>query len=69
MSKIFIDTNILVYSMDSFSLPRQKNCRMFLKELTDDLRGVISTQVMNEIEVRITHLLNQDTGLVKLSVL
>ena len=31
MPKIFIDTNILVYSLDQFELKKQKKCRELLK--------------------------------------
>ncbi len=51
MSKIFIDTNILVYSLDKFDPVKQKKCRLLLKTLTGDFQGVISTQVMQEFYV------------------
>jgi predicted nucleic acid-binding protein len=65
MSKIFIDTNILVYCMDSFDLAKRDRCRMLLKTLTNDLRGVISTQVMQEFYVAATKKLGADALLVK----
>jgi len=51
MSKIFVDTNILIYSIDQFDPIKQKKCRSLLKILTDDFQGVISTQVMQEFYV------------------
>jgi len=51
MSKVFIDTNILVYALDSFDQAKQKRCRDLLRSLSADLRGVISTQVMQEFYV------------------
>ena len=54
MAKIFIDTNILIYSMDSFDPEKRQRCRALLKTLKNDLRGVISTQVMQEFYVAAT---------------
>jgi len=51
MSKVFIDTNILVYALDSFDQAKQKRCRDLLRSLSADLSGVISTQVMQEFYV------------------
>ena len=65
MSKIFIDTNILIYSMDSFDLSKQEKCRMLLRALTGDLRGVISTQVIQEFYVTATKKLGADPLIVK----
>ncbi len=48
MSKIFLDTNILIYSLDS-SNPRKKEIsRKYLKKCAEDNCGVISTQVLQE---------------------
>lgn len=60
MSKIFIDTNILVYCMDDFDPKRKERCRILLKTLTNDLQGVISTQVMQEFYVAATKKLGVD---------
>ncbi len=65
MSKIFIDTNILVYTMDQFDPDKQRQCRSCLKSLKNDLRGVISTQVMQEFYVTATKKLNADALIVK----
>jgi len=51
MPKVFIDTNILVYALDSFDQAKQKRCRDLLRSLSADLRGAISTQVMQEFYV------------------
>lgn len=64
-SKIFIDTNILVYSLDQFEPEKQKKCRELLKTLIGDLRGVISTQVMQEFYVASTAKLGADVLIVK----
>ena len=51
MSKIFMDTNILVYTCDNFEKEKQKKCRNLLKTITFDFIGVISTQVLQEFYV------------------
>jgi predicted nucleic acid-binding protein len=65
MSKVFIDTNILVYAIDSFDLEKQKRCRSLLKNLGSEVRGVISTQVMQEFYVTATKKLGADPIVVK----
>ena len=54
MSKIFIDTNILVYSADEFDKVKKEKCRALLKSCVTDFQGVISTQVMQEFYVTAT---------------
>jgi len=51
MSKIFIDTNILVYTCDNFEKEKQKQCRSLLKTIALDYIGVISTQVLQEFYI------------------
>jgi predicted nucleic acid-binding protein len=51
--------------MDSFDLAKRDRCRMLIKTLTNDLRGVISTQVMQEFYVAATKKLGADALLVK----
>ncbi len=65
MSKIFIDTNILVYSLDKFDPVKQKKCRLLLKTLTGDFQGVISTQVIQEFYVTTVKKLGADPLLIK----
>ena len=65
MSKVFIDTNILVYAMDAFDTAKQKRCRDLLRSLNSDVRGVISTQVMQEFYVTVTKKLGADPLVVK----
>jgi predicted nucleic acid-binding protein len=65
MVKIFVDTNILVYSLDQFDPQKQTQCRSLLKSLKGDLRGVISTQVMQEFYVAATSKLRAEPLLVK----
>jgi predicted nucleic acid-binding protein len=52
--KVFIDTNILIYSMDNFDKKKRKRCRIILKELAESGTGVISTQVLQEFYVAAT---------------
>lgn len=65
MPKIFIDTNILVYSLDQFELEKQTKCRQLIASLTGDVQGVISTQVMQEFFVASTTKLGADVLIVK----
>lgn len=54
MSKIFVDTNILLYGADHGNPTRQKKCQDALRSLSDENEGVISTQVMQEFYVGAT---------------
>ena len=65
MAKVFIDTNILVYSLDKFDTEKQEKCRKLLRAFTSDFRGVISTQVMQEFYVAATKKLGADALTVK----
>jgi predicted nucleic acid-binding protein len=47
-SKIFLDTNILVYAVDFADLAKQAAARAVVKEIRSNGNGVISTQVMQE---------------------
>ncbi|MFW6164302.1 MAG: PIN domain-containing protein [Planctomycetota bacterium] len=53
MSKVFIDTNVLVYSMDARYPAKRDHARRKLDALPDDA-GVISTQVLEEAYVTFT---------------
>ena len=65
MSKVFIDTNILVYSMDNYDIAKKEKSRTLLKGIQQDLSGVISTQVMQEFFITATKKMNADPLLVK----
>jgi len=65
MAKIFIDTNILIYSMDQFDPVKRKRSRAVLKSLKNDLRWVISTQVLQEFYVAATKKLGAEPLVVK----
>lgn len=59
-AKIFIDTNLLVYSMDSNEPQKREKCREALRRVRDHYRGVLSTQVMQEFFVAATKKLGVD---------
>lgn len=65
MSKVFVDTNILVYSMDKHDLQKMKKSRSILKKLKEKMHGVISTQVLQEFYVVATKKLKADPIKVK----
>jgi predicted nucleic acid-binding protein len=65
MSKVFVDTNILVYSMDNHDKKKQSQCRKLLETLRAERLGVISTQVMQEFYVVATRKLGIDPLLAK----
>jgi len=65
MSKIFIDTNILIYALDQANHEKQARARNLLKSLQDSKTGVISTQVLQEFYVVATGKLKVDSQLAK----
>lgn len=65
MSKIFIDTNIFIYSLDRHAPEKQKQARELLKKAALENSGVISTQVLQEFYVAATRKLGVDPLLVK----
>jgi len=65
MSKVFLDTNILVYSLDQADAAKMAKCRGLIRSLTAESRGVISTQVMQEFYVAATSKLGADPLLTK----
>ena len=65
MSKVFLDTNILVYSLDQSNAGKRKRCRGLIKSLTGKNSGVISTHVMQEFYVASTSKLGADPLLIK----
>jgi predicted nucleic acid-binding protein len=60
MSKIFLDTNILVYSIDNSNLEKKNDARKILKHLVRNHQPVISTQVLQEFFVASTKKLKVD---------
>lgn len=65
MSKVFLDTNILVYSLDQSDAVKRKKCRGLIKSLAGENIGVISTQVMQEFYVAATTKLGAGPLLIK----
>ena len=65
MSKVFVDTNILVYCMDESDKKRKARCRTLVEALVGDLYGVLSTQVLQEFYVAATKKLGADPLAVK----
>jgi predicted nucleic acid-binding protein len=65
MSKVFLDTNILIYSLDQSDIDKKKNSRELIKALTSENLGVISTQVLQEFYVAATTKLGADPLLIK----
>ena len=64
-SKIFIDTNILVYALDKAEPEKQEQARELLRKAESDRLGVISTQVLQEYYVIATRKLKVDPELAK----
>ena len=64
-SKIFIDTNILVYALDKADPEKQEIARELLRKTESDRLGVISTQVLQEYYVIATRKLKVDPELTK----
>lgn len=65
MSKVFIDTNILIYSIDKSHPEKQKKCRSLLRSAAEGVTGVISTQVMQEFYTAATTKLGADPLITK----
>ena len=65
MSKIFIDTNIIVYSIDFGNIEKRDKCRAVLREVNENYTGVISTQVLQELYVAGTKKLGVDPLVMK----
>jgi predicted nucleic acid-binding protein len=52
--RIFVDTNILVYSYDTDAGIKHETARSVLRELWESRTGVVSTQVLQEFYVTVT---------------
>jgi predicted nucleic acid-binding protein len=65
MSKVFLDTDILIYSLDQSDIDKKKNSRELIKALTSENLGVISTQVLQEFYIAATTKLGADPLLIK----
>jgi predicted nucleic acid-binding protein len=54
-SPTFIDTNVLVYAYDSDAGDKHQTAKLLVTELWQNRRGLISTQVLQEFYVTVTH--------------
>ena len=65
MSKIFIDTNILVYTLDQKNIEKRDTARKIVKKVVESHQPVISTQVIKEFYVVASNKLKADPIVVK----
>lgn len=65
MSKVFLDTNLFIYSLDQSDPVKRDRCRDLLRGMVVEKRGVISTQVLQEFYVAATRKLAADPLLIK----
>ena len=65
VSKVFIDTNILVYTLNSTDSYKQTKAREIMEKVVDFHQPVISTQVLKEFYVVATTKLKADRIIVK----
>ena len=65
MSKIFIDTNILVYTLDQKNIVKRDMARKIVKKVVESHQPVISTQVIKEFYVVASTKLKADPIVVK----
>jgi predicted nucleic acid-binding protein len=65
VAKIFIDSNILVYTLDKNDINKHNKARLALKNIKDNETPVISTQVLQEFYNASTTKLNTDKLLAK----
>lgn len=65
MSKVFLDTNILIYTLDTHDPRKQDRCRSLLRTIQSENNGVISTQIMQEFYVVATKKLSVKPQVVK----
>ena len=60
--KVFIDTNLLVYSLDEHFPDKREKARAVLRTLEQERRAVISTQVLQEFYCASTKKLGVDSA-------
>jgi predicted nucleic acid-binding protein len=65
VSKIFIDTNILVYTLDQKNIEKRDMARKIVKKVVESHQPVISTQVIKEFYVVASTKLRADSIVVK----
>jgi len=52
--KIFLDTNVLIYSYDVSAEKKHERAKTIMTDLWDSGRGILSTQILEEFFVNIT---------------
>jgi predicted nucleic acid-binding protein len=65
VSKIFLDTNILLYTLDENDKDKQKYARKIVQNVTKQNTSVISTQILQEFYVASTSKLGVEPLLAK----
>jgi len=65
VSKIFIDTNILLYTLDQKNIEKRDMARKIVKKVVESHQPVISTQVIKEFYVVASNKLKADPIVVK----
>lgn len=65
MSKIFIDTNLIVYTLDKSNVYKQERARNIIRKIVDVHQLVISTQVIKEFYVVAINKMKADPIIVK----
>jgi predicted nucleic acid-binding protein len=60
VAKAFLDTNILLYQLDSRDPIKQKRCREIVRTVVSNHEAVISTQILQEFYVACTMKLKID---------
>lgn len=63
--KFFIDSNILIYTIDNHYPKKKKICRELIAKLFEDASGIISTQVLQEFYYTAVNKLNSDPKIIK----
>lgn len=53
--RVFVDTNVLVYSRDASEPPKQKQAMAWMVRLWNEQSGRLSFQVLNEFYVTVTN--------------
>jgi len=65
VSKIFIDTNLIVYTLDKSNVDKQERARNIIRKIVDVHQPVISTQVIKELYVVAINKMKADPIIVK----
>lgn len=65
VSKIFIDTNLIVYTLDKSNVYKQERARNIIRKIVDVHQPVISTQVIKEFYIVAINKMKADPIIVK----